>query len=354
MVGLSLSPTWGPRREVQSERGRPVAVWLFAVALLVYCMVVVGGLTRLTGSGLSITQWKPVTGALPPLSGDAWAKAFRAYQGSSQYRLINQGIGLGDFKVLFWWEWSHRLLGRTVGVIFALPFFTFLTLRMIPRWLLWRCFSLLGLGALQGLVGWWMVESGLEGRASVAPERLAAHLGLALLLFGGLVWTGLDAWWGARDKPRKDGWTLASLVLASGVFLQCLMGALVAGNQAGLMDSDWPLMAGRFFPEAYWQGGIWATLAHGLAAVQFNHRMLAYGLMGLALIMGVRAGRSAKAPQSLRALVFTVCAAMLIQVVLGIATLWTGVPLPLALLHQANAAIVLGLAVSLAWRARRI
>jgi cytochrome c oxidase assembly protein subunit 15 len=319
-------------------RSRPVAIWLFAVAFLVFCMVVVGGATRLTGSGLSITQWKPVAGVVPPLSGRAWAEAFARYRASSQYRLVNQGITLGDFQVLFWWEWSHRLLGRTVGLVFGIPFAVFLATGAIPRRLRWRCAGLLALGGLQGLVGWWMVESGLEGRASVAPERLATHLGLALILFGALIWTGLDAWWGPRRIARRDGWTRAAFAFAAAVFLQCLLGAVVAGNHAGLVDSDWPLMAGRLFPEGYWRGGLWATFAHGMAAVQFNHRVVAYCLLAFALGLAAGAARSQALPRNLRALVLAILAV---------------VPLYLALLHQANAACLFLLAISLAWRTRR-
>ena len=352
MVGLTRSPAWAVERDKSvSDRSLFVAAWLFATAFLVFCMVVVGGATRLTGSGLSITQWRPVTGVLPPMSSVAWAGAFAKYQASSQYRLIHQGMALSDFKILFWWEWSHRLLGRAVGMVFAVPFVAFLATRTMPRWLMGRCVVLFALGALQGLVGWWMVRSGLEGRAAVAPERLATHLGLALVLLGALVWTGLDAWSGPTRR-RRDGWTSAGLVFAALVFLQCLLGALVAGNQAGLIDGDWPLMAGRVFPEGYWQGAIWATVAHGLAAVQFNHRLLAYVLVGFIAALALGAGRSPSIPPSLRILIFAICVVVGVQATLGVATLLLSVPLSLALLHQANAAILFSLAIGLAWRTR--
>jgi len=351
MVGLTQAVASAARDDTApAARSRIVAVWLFAVAFLVLAMVVVGGATRLTGSGLSITEWKPILGAVPPLNASAWAQAFAKYRSSSQYYLINQGIGLGDFKVLFWWEWGHRLLGRLVGLAFAGPFIGFLATRSMPRWLVGRCGALLALGGLQGLVGWWMVKSGLEGRAAVAPERLATHLGLALFLFAALIWTGLEAWAGPADQRRRDGWTLAGVVFAALVFLQCLMGALVAGNQAGLMDADWPLMGGRVVPEGYWQGGLWATFAHGMAAVQFHHRLLAYGLLAFALTLLIR---SAGSPRRLRLVIALVCLAVVAQAGLGIATLLSQVALPLALLHQANAAILLALATTLAWQARR-
>jgi len=351
MVGLTQAVTLAAQDDaVPVARSRSVAVWLFVVALLVFAMVVVGGATRLTGSGLSITEWKPILGAVPPLSASAWARAFAKYRASSQYYLINQGIALGDFKVLFWWEWSHRLLGRLVGLAFAAPFMGFLVTRSMPRWLVGRCVALLALGGLQGLVGWWMVRSGLEGRAAVAPERLATHLGLALFLFAALIWTGLEAWKGPASERRQDGWSLAGVVFAVLVYLQCLMGALVAGNHAGLMDADWPLMGGRVVPDNYWQGGVWATFAHGLAAVQFHHRLLAYGLLAFALTLLIR---SSEAPRRLRLVIALVCLAVVAQAGLGIATLLSQVALPLALLHQANAAILLALATMFAWQARR-
>jgi heme a synthase len=341
---------------LEDGRSRPVALWLFAVALQVLAMVVVGGATRLTGSGLSITQWKPVSGALPPMSDHAWAQAFAQYRATPQYRIVNAGMSLGEFQFIYWWEWAHRLLGRVVGAAFAIPFALFLIARRLPRRLIWRCALLLGLGGLQGLVGWWMVESGLETRVSVAPERLAAHLGLALILLCALVWTALEAWSGEASVAagRRDAWTMASGVLAAGVFVQCLLGALAAGDKAGLVDNDWPLMGGRVVPDDYWRGSFWATFVHGPSAVQFNHRLAAYALLLLSLGMAIAAARSRRIPKAIRDLALAVGALLALQVVLGVATLWSGVSLPLAISHQTNAAFVVGAVVCLAWRARRI
>jgi cytochrome c oxidase assembly protein subunit 15 len=355
MIGLTAGlASTGERASAAPSRSRPVAIWLFVVAAMVLAMVAVGGATRLTGSGLSITEWKPVSGALPPLTAAAWADAFDKYRHSSQYHLVNQGLSLATFKTLFWWEWAHRLLGRTVGLVFAAPFLAFAVTRRLPQRWLGRGALLFALGGLQGLVGWWMVESGLEGRASVAPERLATHLGLALFLFSALVWCALDAWSGERRRPRADGWTLAAFAFAAGVFLQCLMGALVAGNHAGLIDGDWPLMAGRLVPEDYWQGGLWATIAHGLSAAQFDHRIMAYGLVIGAGALAWRAWRSPGVPASLRLLATAALCAVLLQAGLGVAALWNGVPLALALSHQIDAVLLLGIAVCMAWRACRI
>ncbi|HEY9219116.1 MAG TPA: COX15/CtaA family protein, partial [Phenylobacterium sp.] len=182
---------------LRSDRSRPVAVWLLVVAAFVLAMVVVGGATRLTGSGLSITEWRPVTGAVPPLTDTDWAREFARYREIPQYKLLNRGMSLSEFQSIYWWEWTHRLLGRLVGAVFLIPFVWFLVRGQIPRRLIPRCALLFVLGGLQGAVGWWMVASGLADRVSVAPERLAVHLGLAFALFGALIWTALDAWTGA-------------------------------------------------------------------------------------------------------------------------------------------------------------
>jgi heme a synthase len=340
---------------LRDGRSRPVAMWLVGVTLIVFVMVVVGGATRLTGSGLSITEWKPVSGVLPPLSGADWAKDFALYQATPQYRQVNAGMTLAEFRSIFWWEWAHRLLGRLAGVAMALPFFTFLALRQMPSRLIWRCAVLLALGGLQGLVGWWMVKSGLENRVAVAPERLMIHLGLALVLFCALIWTAMEAWSGqARLRASRTGaWPVAATLFLALVFLQCLLGALVAGNQAGLIDNDWPLMNGDVFPAGYAKASLWATLAHSQPAVQFNHRMVAYavviGAMGVA---GTGLNSHLISGQS-RTLTLAVGVIAVLQACLGVATLMLRVPLPLALLHQAGAAILLGLATAMAWRVRR-
>jgi cytochrome c oxidase assembly protein subunit 15 len=338
---------------LRSDRARPVAVWLFAVAALVFAMVVVGGATRLTGSGLSITEWKPIMGAVPPLTDAAWADAFHRYQQIPQYRLINRGMGLEAFKHIFWWEWSHRLIGRLLGVVFAGPLIAFLALRMIPRRLVWRAIVLFLLGGLQGFVGWWMVTSGLETRVSVAPERLATHLGLALILYCALIWTAWEAWAGSQRHPRPTPWAPVSALIAVLVYLQCLLGALVAGNKAGLVDNDWPLMRGRLFPEDYWGGDLGRTLLHGQAAVQFNHRLVAYGLFALALGAAIAAARARHAPGAVRGLAIALGVLVALQASLGIVTLIARAPVDLSIAHQAVAAVVLAVATSFAWRARR-
>lgn len=337
-------------------RSSLTAIWLFCSAALVVAMIVVGGATRLTGSGLSITEWKPLLGAIPPLSDAAWIDVYHRYQATPQYHLVNRGMTLEQFKPIFWWEWSHRLLGRALGVVFALPLIALIATRRLPRRLVPACAVLFALGGLQGAVGWWMVKSGLEGRVLVAPERLATHLGLALILLGALIWTGLEAGAGEATEPQRrwDGWRVAAGLFAAGVYLQCLLGALIAGNQAGLLNADWPLMSGRLFPTDYWQGGLWSTLAHGAAAVQFNHRLLAYALTAFALSLVWAATRSKNEGSTIRRLCIIIGVAACVQVALGISTLLTVVALPIALLHQLTATALLSLAVSLAWRTWRI
>ena len=338
---------------LKSGPSRPVAIWLFVMAVLVFAMVVVGGSTRLTNSGVSITQWNLLSGALPPLNPSQWQAEFEHYKQIPQYRLMNQDMTLDGFKYIFWWEWSHRLLGRLVGVAFAVPFGVFLWKRMITARLIWPCVALFALGGLQGLVGWWMVKSGLVDRTEVAPERLTVHLGLALVLFCALIWTGLEAWAGARRPFRREGWPMAAAGLMALVFGQILLGGLVAGNRAGLVDNDWPLFAGRLWPNDYWMGGLEQTLLHGMAAVQANHRMTAYALLLLTWIVALRARRSDYLPPPVIGLALALAVLVTVQALLGVATLMMLVPLGLALAHQLTAAVVLATAVGFAWRARR-
>lgn len=339
------------KRIGESDRSRAVALWLFFCATLVFAMVVVGGATRLTGSGLSITEWKPIMGALPPMNAADWADAFQKYKTIPQYEHINPDMTLAGFKAIFWWEWAHRLLGRLIGVVFALPFFVFLALRMVPRRLIGRCVVLLALGGLQGLIGWWMVSSGLSERVDVAPERLATHLGLALLIFVGLIWTGLEAWNGGEHTRSPVGWSRAAGLLFGGVFLQCLLGGLVAGAKAGYVYTDWPMMSGGFLPPAQWSAGALAFL-HDQALVQFNHRMLAYALLIGGTLYAVRALRG-RLETGLGLSAGVVAGALWLQALLGVFTLIHAVPLWLGALHQAGAAIVLAAVTINLWLVRR-
>jgi len=339
---------------LRSDRSSPVAVWLFAVAALVLAMVVVGGATRLTGSGLSITEWKPVTGALPPLSDQHWQSEFSKYKEIPQYIQLNRGMNLAEFKAIYWWEWSHRLLGRLIGLAFAVPFAVFLIRKDIPRRLIWRCAAMLGLGGLQGLAGWWMVASGLSERVSVAPERLAVHLGLALALFVLLLWTGLDAWAGAPRQGNPTRWRAVALAFLGAVFFQSLLGALVAGSHAGFIFNDWPLMNGALFPRDYVGEGVWATIAHNQASVQLHHRLGAYLLFAGSIALAVLAWRHRYLPQEAKMLGLAVAGVTTLQALLGISALMAGVPVWLGILHQIGAVALLGVATAFAWRVRRL
>ena len=344
------------------EQSRPIAVWLFLCAAMVFAMVVVGGMTRLTGSGLSITEWKPIMGALPPMSAADWADAFQKYKAIPQYAQVNAGMSLSEFQGIFWWEWSHRLLGRLIGVVFALPLIVALLCRLapprsifsafaMPQRLIWRCVVLLGLGGLQGLIGWWMVTSGLSVRVDVAPERLTIHLGLALLLFVGLIWTGLEAWAGEEHSRAPEGWSRGAAILLGAVFLQCLLGGLVAGAKAGFVYTDWPMMNGAVFPPVEWGKGALAFL-HDQALVQFNHRIWAYVLLIFGTGYAVQAWRWRLA-EGLGAFAFVVAGALWLQALLGIVTLVHAVPIWLGGLHQAGAALVLVVVTANLWLVRR-
>ena len=339
---------------LRSDRSRAVALWLCAVAVLVLAMVVVGGSTRLTGSGLSITQWKPVRGVIPPLNAAQWQAEFDGYKHIPQYQLLNRDMTLAQFQGIYWWEWAHRLLGRLVGVVFFVPFVVFTLRREIPSRLFLRLAGLFVLGGLQGLVGWWMVASGLASRVYVAPERLAIHLGLAFALLGALVWTALDAWAGWARQTLPSPWGRRGLWLVGLLFLQILLGALVAGNHAGLVYNDWPLMNGRLFPADYAGPGVWATFAHSQGAVQLHHRLMAYLVTVAAIVFGAAAWRSAYLGRDAKRLAVAVTAAVGLQVCLGIVTLMTLVPIGLGIAHQVMAAITFCLAVAFAWRARRV
>jgi cytochrome c oxidase assembly protein subunit 15 len=344
MVALSTASTR------PASRTQAVAIWLFVVALLIAAMVTVGGLTRLTGSGLSITEWHPVTGVVPPLSDGAWQAEFAKYQRIPQFRLENPHMDVAAFKAIYWWEWSHRLLGRLLGFAFLLPFLYFAATGAIARADFPRMIGLFALGGLQGFVGWWMVESGLETRVSVSQYRLAIHLGVALILFGAIVWTALDYWRGplrhaSRDTSSVNGggnlfpWALAFAVL---VYLQMLLGALVAGLHAGLIYNTWPSMDGRAFPEhAFFHQPWWVNFGESPGLAQFDHRVGAYivALSALALWMASRRANVARTSAN------TVLAVTGFQIVLGILTLLNQAPVTLAALHQATAVALFASAV---------
>lgn len=324
---------------------RAVRTWLYVVAALVVAMVAVGGATRLTGSGLSITEWKPVTGALPPLSEGAWLAEFEKYRQIPQYELLNKGMTLEEFRFIYFWEWGHRQLGRLIGLAFFLPLLWFGARGVIRGRLALAIVGIGALGALQGAVGWIMVASGLQpGMTAVAPVKLALHLTIASAIFAGLVATAA----GLAPSPRKSAGVgrLAARVLLGLVFLQIALGGLVAGSKAGLTYNTWPLMDGELVPgpDKLFVVKPWIeNFVDNVTLVQFNHRAVAYLVVGFALWHAVSlAGAGAPAARRARVLAGLAVA----QMALGIVTLLLQVPLWAGLAHQVFAMAVLGMAAA--------
>ena len=323
---------------------RPVAVWLFTCAGMVVMMMLIGAITRLTESGLSMVEWRPLIGAWPPTNEAEWQRVFALYRDTSEYQLANAGMGLPEFKTIFWWEFIHRFWGRMIGIVFAVPFVVFLLLKKIPRPLIPHLIALFVLGGLQGVIGWWMVKSGFVDRTDVSQYRLTVHLGLAFGILGYLLWVALDIV-AAHRLRVPDGLRSQARLTLGVIALTVLAGGLVAGLNAGLTYNTWPLMDGDFVPDGIFeQSPWWLNPFENVAAVQFNHRILAYISVGgiLWLWFSVRRARTASRARLASGLLAAMAFA---QVILGIATLLLAVPLPLAVLHQAGAATLFTLAV---------
>ena len=334
-----------------SQPSRAVAAWLFACCALVFAMVVVGGVTRLTHSGLSIVEWQPVAGAIPPLDEADWQAEFAKYKTSPEYRQRNFDMSLADFKGIFWWEFIHRLLGRTVGLAFLLPFLWFLWRGEVRGALAWRLVVIFALGGLQGAVGWLMVKSGLVDDPRVSSLRLAAHLGIAFVIYGAILWTalGLVAPPGARAPA---GLLRAARAFAALVFVMALTGALVAGIHAGYAYNTFPTMDGHWIPpEALLIEPWWKNFVYNMATVQLDHRLLAYTILAYTAFLWWRV-RASRLPPPAAVWANALAIAVALQVCAGIATLLNRVPVPLAAIHQAGALVAftcaLGLAHSLA------
>lgn len=312
--------------------------WLMVIALMIVGMVVVGGLTRLTGSGLSITEWRPVTGAIPPIDETAWQQEFRKYQEIPQYRFENRGMTLSQFKSIYWWEWTHRFLGRLIGVAFLIPFLFFLCMGAISRNGLPRMLLLFGLGGLQGFVGWWMVESGLETRVTVSQYRLAIHLGLALILIAAFVWTALEYLREAgliTVRPRARAATFILLV-----YFQMLLGALVAGLHAGAVYNTWPSMDGRLAPEhPFFSAPWWINFFENPGLAQFDHRLGAYVVAISALALWWMAVRE-RHERLVLISGYAIVLVTILQLLLGIETLLHQAPVALSALHQTTALLL--------------
>jgi cytochrome c oxidase assembly protein subunit 15 len=328
-----------------------VRAWLWTIALFVLAMVVVGGATRLTQSGLSITEWKPIHGVIPPLTEAEWLEEFEKYRQIPEYKLINKGMSLSDFQFIFWWEWSHRLLGRLIGVVFLVPFLVFAATGRIRRSMLPKIGLLFVLGGLQGAIGWWMVASGLVERTDVSQYRLAVHLTLACIIFAATVWIA-EAYRAIRSPLREDGGLRrGAVVLVVAVLAQIFLGGLVAGLDAGYVYNTWPLMEGQLVPDGLlFQSPWWINFFENHMTVQFVHRIGAYLVLALAVWHLLQARLNALDPAVVRRAGWVV-ALVLVQAAIGIATLLWVVPLSLALLHQATAVIVLAVATV---HARRI
>jgi cytochrome c oxidase assembly protein subunit 15 len=329
-----------PHEVTTVDRSRPVRIWLWTLAALVAVTVIVGGATRLTGSGLSITEWRPVTGVIPPLSTSDWLLEFDKYRTIPQFLIVNSDMTLAGFKFIYWWEWTHRLLGRLIGFAFIVPFGVFLWRGMIDRALFWKLGGLFVLGGLQGAIGWWMVSSGLAERTDVSQYRLAVHLTLACAILSGLVAVAVRLR-GVRDSvPRRIRVTASSLLLLA--FVQIFIGALVAKTGAGLTFNSWPLMDGNFIPpfeQLFPAAPYWKNFFENVMTIQFTHRMVAYVLFCVALLHTLDAQRSGPFASALRgAVLFALVTA---QAMLGIVTLLWSAPLWLSLLHQAGAVAVL-------------
>jgi cytochrome c oxidase assembly protein subunit 15 len=328
---------------------RPLAIsnWLLAVAALVFAMVVVGGITRLTESGLSIVRWEPISGTLPPVGEAQWQAEFAAYRQSPQYQLVNAGMTLAEFKAIFFWEYVHRLLGRIIGLAFALPLLWFAVRRAVPRGYGWKLGAILALGGVQGGIGWWMVASGLVDRPDVSHIRLAIHLLTALTIFAACVWVALDLRRLARDPaapparmPTPGIWALCLLLV------QLMFGAYVAGLDAGFAYASWPKMGREWFPSgAPMLEPFLRNFVDNPIMVQFVHRWLAWAVAGAVLYLAVSAWERGHRLHAAAPVL-----AVTLQISLGIATLLTGVAIPVAAAHQAMAVLLLAAILAAAHR----
>jgi len=338
-----------PVKRSRADRMQPVRRWLYVVAVLVAAMVVLGGTTRLTGSGLSITEWKPVTGIVPPLSEQAWRAEFENYQVIPQYKQVNRSMSLAEFKFIYWWEWSHRALGRLIGMAFLIPFLWFWWRRLIGRALGLKLAGLFVLGGLQGTIGWWMVASGLSERTDVSQYRLAVHLTLASIIFAGIVAVAASLRRRERLQPAPPRARGAAASILGLVFVQIFLGGIVAKANAGLSYNTWPLIDGNFMPPAsalFAMNPWWKNPFENVLTIQFDHRMVAYTLFALAAWHAFDAERSARRYALGASILFALVTA---QTMLGVLTLLKAAPLALALLHQFGAIAVV-VAATVHWQ----
>ncbi|TDQ66159.1 cytochrome c oxidase assembly protein subunit 15 [Maritalea mobilis] len=335
-----MSQTASPSDQSQDIL-RPVRIWLYVLAVLILIMVAVGGATRLTDSGLSITEWKPISGMIPPLTMEDWQAELEAYRQIPEYQLINKGMSLEEFKFIFWWEWGHRFLGRIIGLVFAIPFVIFLFQKRLNWQLAPSLFILFLLGGFQGFLGWWMVSSGLTERVDVSQYRLATHLSAACILFLAIVWVvrrlrQVDPIW------VEKGWRPVMWLFGGMVFIQLIAGAFVAGMDAGLTYNTWPLMDGALIPDnIYTSTPAWLDAFEDITTAQFNHRTFAYVIAIFAAFLLYKAWKNTQFA-GVHGWMLIIGALVLVQILLGIFTLIYVVPLGLALAHQITAFLLLG------------
>lgn len=339
------------------QHDRSVALWLVTCAAVIFGMILLGGVTRLTGSGLSMVEWRPLMGIIPPLSEADWQAVFDKYRQFPEYQQINRGMTLDGFKVIFMYEYLHRVLGRLIGVLFFVPLLVFALRGMIRPGMLPRLLLLLVLGGCQGLLGWYMVQSGLVDRPSVSQYRLAAHLGLAVAIYGFMLWVIFDLWRNpqraALSNDVRSGLGGLSVALVVLVYLMILSGALVAGTDAGYAYSTWPKMGPGFVPAGlYATEPAWLAAFEDVTTIQFNHRMFAYTLAVLLVGFAIVVRRRETQPR-IRWAALAVLAALSLQLVLGISTLLLHVPVPLAAAHQSGAVLLLSTMVFLAHALQR-
>ncbi|MBO6674510.1 MAG: COX15/CtaA family protein [Rhizobiales bacterium] len=357
-MAVTTNPSDITSLDASIDTYRPVRVWLWCVAALVFLMVFVGGATRLTDSGLSITEWRPITGAIPPLSAEGWEAELEKYRQIPEYQRINRGMSMAEFQFIYWWEWGHRFLGRLVGLAFVVPLIWFAARKALPPQSMPKLLGLLALGGLQGFVGWWMVASGLTERVDVSQYRLAVHLTMAAIILASIAWVAqsmkpIELHLADRRGQAAPGAAMAAL-LGLFVLVQIFLGALVAGLDAGLTYTTWPLMDGDFIPPAaklFIQSPWYVNFGENVLTVQWVHRMGAYALLGFAIFHAWRMRRVAtdrKDAKMASALVI----ALLLQALIGIVTLLTQIEMEWALLHQFWAFVIL--VVTVLHRARLV
>jgi len=341
---MNIEITSHPASKTPAARPAALINWLMGVAALVFAMVVVGGITRLTESGLSITEWKPIAGTLPPLNEAAWMSEFEKYKQIPEYTQINgpAGMTIAEFKFIYFWEWVHRLLGRVIGLAFALPLAWFWVKQAIPTGYKPRLLALMALGGLQGTIGWWMVSSGLSARTDVSHYRLAVHLLTAFFILGGLVWTALDLKALVKNSAAKPARiTLFTTVVFAILFIQMLFGAWVAGLNAGYVSNSWPLMNDRLYPDGVDTAkGVFFALVNDPYLTHFVHRWWAWVAVFALILLSRRVKKA-----GVRSASIAIHSAFGLQIILGIATVMTGVNIVLAVSHQAVGALLVAATV---------